>query len=57
MPVWPAACLLSMDRGWYSPGQPGGGLPKPFTYLPDCFLPGLRESFDESSGDPIDALF
>ena len=25
--------MLSMDRGWYSPGQPGGGTPKPFTYL------------------------
>jgi phosphotriesterase-related protein len=31
--------LLSMDRGWYSPGQPGGGTPKPFTYLPETFLP------------------
>ena len=33
--------LLSMDRGWYSPGQPGGGVPKPFTYLPEVFLPAL----------------
>ena len=34
--------LLSMDRGWYSPGLPGGGTPKPFTYLSETFLPGLR---------------
>ena len=34
--------LLSMDRGWFSPGQPGGGTPKPFTYLPEVFLPALR---------------
>jgi phosphotriesterase-related protein len=40
--------LLSMDRGWYSPAQPNGGIPKPFTYLPDVFLPVLRASgFDE----------
>jgi phosphotriesterase-related protein len=37
-----AQVLLSMDRGWYSPGQPGGGTPKPFTYLPEVFLPRLR---------------
>jgi phosphotriesterase-related protein len=34
--------MLSMDRGWYSPGQPGGGKPKPFTYLSETFLPRLR---------------
>ena len=34
--------MLSMDRGWYSPGQPGGGTPKPFTYLSETFLPELR---------------
>ena len=34
--------LLSMDRGWFSPGQPGGGEPKPFTYLPEVFLPVLQ---------------
>lgn len=34
--------MLSMDRGWYSPGQPGGGSPRPFTYLPEVFLPKLR---------------
>jgi phosphotriesterase-related protein len=34
--------LLSHDRGWYDPAQPGGGTPKPFTYLTDVFLPRLR---------------
>jgi phosphotriesterase-related protein len=34
--------LLSHDRGWYDPALPGGGVPKPFTYLPDQFLPKLR---------------
>jgi phosphotriesterase-related protein len=34
--------LLSHDRGWYDPGQPGGGTPKPFTYLSEQFLPRLR---------------
>ena len=34
--------LLSHDRGWYDPALPGGGEPKPFTYLPDEFLPRLR---------------
>jgi len=34
--------MLSMDRGWYSPGQPGGGIPRPFTYLSETFLPRLR---------------
>lgn len=33
--------LLSQDRGWYDPAQPGGGTPKPFTYLPEHFLPQL----------------
>jgi len=33
--------LLSMDRGWYSPGEPGGGHPKPYTYLCKIFLPKL----------------
>lgn len=35
--------LLSHDRGWYDPALPGGGVPKPYTYLPDKFLPKLRE--------------
>jgi phosphotriesterase-related protein len=34
--------LLSHDRGWYDPAKPGGGTPKPFTYLLERFLPGLR---------------
>lgn len=34
--------LLSQDRGWYDPAQPGGGSPKPFTYLTEKFLPKLR---------------
>jgi phosphotriesterase-related protein len=34
--------LLSHDRGWYDPAQPGGGTPKPFTYLAQQFLPKLR---------------
>jgi phosphotriesterase-related protein len=34
--------LLSHDRGWYDPALPGGGVPKPFTYLSDQFLPKLR---------------
>jgi phosphotriesterase-related protein len=36
--------LLSHDRGWYDPGQPGGGTPRPFTYLSEHFLPKLRAS-------------
>jgi phosphotriesterase-related protein len=36
--------LLSHDRGWYDPAQPGGGTPKPYTYLYDLFLPKLRAS-------------
>lgn len=34
--------MLSHDRGWYDPSQPGGGIPKPFTYLVETFLPKLR---------------
>ena len=33
--------LLSHDRGWYDPDKPGGGAPRPFTYLVECFLPKL----------------
>jgi phosphotriesterase-related protein len=33
--------LLSHDRGWYDPAQPGGGTPKPFTPLMERFLPKL----------------
>ncbi len=34
--------LLSHDRGWYDPAQPGGGKPQPYTYLVETFLPKLR---------------
>jgi phosphotriesterase-related protein len=36
--------LLSMDRGWYDPAQPGGGTPRPFTYVHEVFLPKLRKA-------------
>ena len=36
--------LLSHDRGWYDPAQPGGGVPRPFTYLSEVFLPRLRQA-------------
>ncbi|MGC9350275.1 MAG: phosphotriesterase family protein [Anaerolineae bacterium] len=36
--------LLSHDRGWYDPVQPGGGTPRPFTYISETFLPKLRAS-------------
>lgn len=34
--------MLSHDRGWYDPAKPGGGVPKPFTYLFEHFLPKLE---------------
>jgi phosphotriesterase-related protein len=34
--------LLSQDRGSYDPAQPGGGTPRPYTYLSETFLPKLR---------------
>lgn len=36
--------LLSQDRGWYDPAQPGGGTPRPYTYLSELFLPRLRSA-------------
>ncbi len=36
--------LLSHDRGWFDPGQPGGGVPQPYTYLSEVFLPKLRQA-------------
>lgn len=36
--------LLSHDRGWYDPAQPGGGTPKPFTPLMERFLPRLADA-------------
>jgi phosphotriesterase-related protein len=42
--------LLSHDRGWYDPALPGGGVPKPYTYLTENFLPRLRlASLDEGA--------
>ena len=42
--------LLSQDRGWYDPAQPGGGTPQPYTYLPEIFLPKLRQAgLDEAT--------
>jgi phosphotriesterase-related protein len=42
--------LLSHDRGWYDPAKPGGGLPKPFTYISSHFLPRLSEAgIDEAA--------
>lgn len=34
--------LISHDRGWYDPAQPGGGTPEAFTYISQTFLPKLR---------------
>jgi len=34
--------MLSHDRGWYDPGKPGGGTPRPFTYISEQFLPKLE---------------
>jgi phosphotriesterase-related protein len=34
--------LLSQDRGWFDPAKPGGGVPQPYTYLSEQFLPVLR---------------
>jgi phosphotriesterase-related protein len=36
--------MLSQDRGWFDPAQPGGGVPRPYTYLSEVFLPKLRDS-------------
>ena len=36
--------LLSHDRGWYDPALPDGGVPKPYTYLAEQFLPKLKAS-------------
>ena len=39
-----AQLLLSHDRGWFDPSKPGGGIPKPYTYLVEHFLPKLAAS-------------
>jgi phosphotriesterase-related protein len=33
--------LLSHDRGWYDPSQPGGGKPRDYIYISTTFLPKL----------------
>ena len=41
--------LLSQDRGWYDPSEPGGGEQRPYTYLTAEFLPKLRERLDDTT--------
>jgi phosphotriesterase-related protein len=36
--------LLSHDRGTFDPAHPGGGTPRPYTYLSETFLPKLRQA-------------
>lgn len=36
--------LLSHDRGWYDPAQPGGGEPKPYSHLSEVLIPKLMQS-------------
>jgi phosphotriesterase-related protein len=31
--------LISHDRGWYDPAQPGGGTPRDFTYISQVMIP------------------
>lgn len=38
-----AQMLISHDRGWYDPAQPGGGKPMPYTHLSDVLLPLLAK--------------
>jgi phosphotriesterase-related protein len=46
--------LLSQDRGWYDPAKPGGGTPRPFTYLTARFLPQLVDAgVDEATIDQL----
>lgn len=35
--------LLSHDRGWYDPAQPGGGTPIPYTELNETIIPMLLD--------------
>jgi len=46
--------LLSQDRGSYDPAQPGGGVPRPYTYLNERFLTVLRDG--GVSGEEIATL-
>jgi phosphotriesterase-related protein len=46
--------LLSHDRGWYDPAQPGGGTPQPWTPLTERFLPRLRAAgLDQATLDQL----
>lgn len=46
--------LLSQDRGSYDPAQPGGGKPRPYTYLTDEFVPRLRTAgMDDATIDRL----
>jgi phosphotriesterase-related protein len=36
--------LLSQDRGWYDPSEPGGGEQRPYTHLCESLLPKLRSA-------------
>jgi phosphotriesterase-related protein len=45
--------LLSHDRGWYDPSNPGGGDQDSFTYLPEQFLPALRERVGTATADRL----
>jgi phosphotriesterase-related protein len=48
--------LLSHDRGWYDPAL-GGGMPKPYTYLVEQFLPKLRaKGVNEDTIDELTAV-
>ena len=40
--------LISHDRGWYDPAQPGGGVPKPYTVVNSELLPLLKRQGMES---------
>jgi phosphotriesterase-related protein len=49
--------LLSHDRGWYDPAQPGGGTPLPYTYLTERFLPLLSDAgIDDATIDRLTRL-
>jgi phosphotriesterase-related protein len=46
--------MLSHDRGWYDPAKPGGGTPRPFTYISEQFLPKLAAAgVDQASIDML----
>lgn len=46
--------LLSHDRGWYDPAVPGGGVPRPYTYLSERFLPRLKDAgVDDATVDRL----